>query len=214
MAQDLPAPEGGPAATGIILAGGASTRLGRDKGSEPLLGKPLLQWVAGKVAQVAAEVLVVKAAGQKLPPLEADRPLRVVNDVLPARGPLGGIYTGLREARFDLALAVGCDMPLLCVPLLQELLRLSEGYDVVMPTRRGRTQALHAVYRGSCLEPMRRELEAGRLKVIAFLPAVRVRYVDEEVWTRFDPEGLSFFNVNTEEDVRRAADILQRPKVE
>jgi molybdopterin-guanine dinucleotide biosynthesis protein A len=202
-----------PAATGIILAGGASTRLGRDKASEPLLGKPLLQWVVENVAQVVQEILIVKAAGQTLPPLEIDRTLRVVDDVLPSKGPLGGVYSGLREARCDLALAVGCDMPLLSVPLLAELLRLAEGYDVVMPRRRGRTQALHAVYRRSCIEPMRRELEAGRLKVISFLPAVKVRYVDEEVWTPFDPEGLSFFNVNTEEDVRHAAAMLQRRRL-
>jgi molybdopterin-guanine dinucleotide biosynthesis protein A len=186
--------------------------MGRDKASEPLLGRPLLQWVADKAAQVTDELLIVKAAGQTLPPLETGLPLRVADDVLPKRGPLGGVYSGLREARCDLALAVACDMPLLCLPLLRELLRLADGYDVVMPTRRGRTQALHAVYRRSCLEPMRRELDAGRLKVISFLPSVKVRYVDEEVWTRFDPEGLSFFNVNTEEDVRLAAEMLRRPK--
>ena len=199
------------AATGIILAGGASTRLGRDKASEPLLGRPLLQWVLDKVAQVVGEIVVVTAAGQTLPPLHTERALRVVEDVLPAKGPLGGIYSGLREARHELALAVGCDMPLLSAPLLRELLRLAEGYHVVMPRRRGRTQALHAAYRRSCLEPMRRELDAGHLKVISFLPAVNVRYVDEDVWTRFDPEGLSFFNINTEEDLRRAAAMLQRP---
>lgn len=203
-----------PAATGIVLAGGASTRLGRDKASEPLLGRPLLQWVVDKVAVVVDEIVVVIAAGQTLPPVTTARTLRVVEDVLPAKGPLGGIYSGLREARRELALVTGCDMPLLSPPFLRELLRLSEGYDVVMPRRRGRTQALHAVYRRSCLEPMRHQLDAGHLKVISFLPAVRVRYVDEDVWTRFDPEGLSFFNINTEEDLSRAAAMLQRPPPE
>ena len=206
--------EGTPAATGIILAGGASTRLGRDKASEALLGRPLLRWVLDRVARVVDEIVIVTAAGQTLPPVNTDRTLRVVEDVLPARGPLGGIYSGLREARHELSLAVGCDMPLLSVPLLRELLRLSEGYDVVMPRRRGRTQALHAVYGRNCLEPMRRELDAGHLKVISFLPAVSVLYVDEDVWTRFDPEGQSFFNINTEEDLRRAAAMLQRPPPE
>jgi molybdopterin-guanine dinucleotide biosynthesis protein A len=196
--------------TGMILAGGGSTRLGRDKAWEQAKGRPLLQWATDKLTPVTQEIVVVKAKGQELPAIEASGPLRVAEDILPGHGPLGGIYTGLQAASNELSIAVGCDMPLLCVPLLRELCLLAEGYDVVMPTRAGQPQPLHAVYRRSCVEAIGSELEAGRLKVISFLDAVRVRYVGEDEWSRYDPEGLSFLNVNTEEDLRRASRLLSQ----
>ena len=194
--------------TGIILAGGKSSRLGRDKASEIVNGKPLLQWVTDRLEQVAAEIVIVKAAGQQLPPIDTRGPLTVTEDILPGRGPLAGIHSGLQSASHDLSIAAGCDMPLLCVPLLRELCRLAEGYDVVMPTRKGRPQPLHAVYRRNCVEAIEKELRAGRLKVISFLDAVRVRYVDEDEWVLFDGEGLSFFNVNSDDDLKQAAALL------
>jgi len=194
--------------TGIILAGGGSSRLGRDKASEAVNGRPLLQWVADRLEQAAAEIVVVRAAGQRLPSIETRKPLKTAEDILPGRGPLAGIHSGLQSASQDLAIAVGCDMPLLCVPLLRRLCELAEGYDVVMPTREGQPQPLHAVYRRSCVEAIESELRAGRLKVISFLGAVRVRYVGDDEWARYDGEGLSFFNVNREEDLQRAALLL------
>jgi molybdopterin-guanine dinucleotide biosynthesis protein A len=195
--------------TGIILAGGGSSRLGRDKASEPVSGRPLLQWVADRLEQAAAEIVVVRAAGQQLPSLDTRRPLRVAEDILPGRGPLAGIHSGLQSASHDLSIAVGCDMPLLCVPLLRHLCQLAEGYDVVMPTRGGQPQPLHAVYRQSCVGAIGEQLRAGRLKVISFLGAVRVRHVGEDEWTRYDREGLTFFNVNTEDDLKEAGLLLQ-----
>ncbi len=195
--------------TGIILAGGGSRRLGRDKASEPVDGRPLLQWVAERLEQAAAEIVVVKAAGQRLPSIATRTPLKVTEDILPGRGPLAGIHSGLQSASHELSIAVGCDMPLLCVPLLRRLCELAEGYDVVMPTRGGQPQPLHAVYRRSCVAAMEKELRAGRHRVISFLGAIRVRYVGEEEWASYDGEGLSFFNVNTEEDLRQASLLLK-----
>ena len=196
--------------TGIILAGGKSSRLGRDKASEIVNEKPLLQWVTDRLEEVAAEIVVVKANGQQLPPLDTRGPLTVAEDLLPGRGPLAGIHSGLQSASHDLSIAAGCDMPLLCVPLLRELCRLAEGYDVVMPTRKSRPQPLHAVYRQNCVEAIEKELRAGRLKVISFLDAVRVRYVGEDEWASFDSEGLSFFNVNSDDDLKQAALLLEQ----
>jgi len=195
--------------TGIILAGGGSSRLGRDKASEPVNGRPLLQWAADRLEQAAAEIVVVKAAGQRLPSIETRKPLKVAEDILAGRGPLAGIHSGLQSASHDLSIAAGCDMPLLCVPLLRQLCHLADGYDVVMPTRGGQPQPLHAVYRRSCVEAIEEDLRAGRLKVISFLGAVRVRYVGEDEWARYDGEGLSFFNVNTEDDLKQAALLLR-----
>lgn len=193
----------------MILAGGTSRRFGRDKASEPLNGRPLLRWVERSLDQVAQEIIVVKAAGQRLPALEAHKPLAVIEDLIAGKGPLGGIYSGLQAASHELSIAVACDMPLLCVPLLRRLCVLADGYDVVIPRRQGRPQPLHAVYRRSCAQAMHQEMQAGRLEVISFLHAVHVRYVDEDEWSPYDAEGLSFFNVNAESDLVQASELLK-----
>ena len=160
--------------------------------------------------QAAQEIIVVKAAGQELPALEARRPLAVVEDLIPGKGPLGGIYSGLRSASHELSIAVACDMPLLCVPLLRKLCLLADGYDVVIPRREGRLQPLHAVYRRTCGDAIGEEIRAGRFEVISFLHAVRVRYVNDDEWAPYDREGLSFFNVNAEADLIQASHLLKR----
>ena len=200
--------------TGIILAGGTSRRFGRDKASEPLNGRPLLQWAEFRLEQAAQEIIVVKAAGQKLPALEARKPLTAIEDLIPGKGPLGGIYSGLRSASHELSIAVACDMPLLCVPLLRKLCLLADGYDVVIPRREGRLQPLHAVYRRTCGDAIGEEIRAGRFEVISFLHAVRVRYVNDDEWAPYDKEGLSFFNVNAEADLIQASRLLKRNVVD
>ncbi len=152
---------------------------------------------------------MVKAAGQELPALEARKPLTVIEDLVPGMGALGGIYSGLQAASHELSIAVACDMPLLCVPLLRRLCLLADGYDVVIPVRQGRLQPLHAVYRRDCDRAIREEMQGGRLKIISFLHAVRVRYVNEAEWTPYNKEGLSFFNVNAEEDLEQASRLLK-----
>jgi molybdopterin-guanine dinucleotide biosynthesis protein A len=189
----------------IILAGGKSTRLGRDKASALLLGRTLLHHVVDRVSLVADEIICVRAPEQELPAI--DTPVAIVEDLYPGTGPLGGIYTGLRAAASTMCLAVACDMPLLSVSLLEELLRRAGDCDAVMPVREF-PEPLHAVYTKACLGPMRETIEAGRYKITAFLGAVHVCYVKDDELRRFDPEGHSFLNTNTEEDLALAASLI------
>jgi molybdenum cofactor guanylyltransferase len=138
----------------IILAGGRSSRFGRDKASEPLLGRTLLQHAVDRVAPLVQELIVVRAAGQQLPSIESLLAVRIVDDAYPGAGPLGGIYTGLSAATAERCLAVACDMPLLSAPLLRELQRRAMGCDIVMPVLEY-PEPLHALYSGACLAPMR-----------------------------------------------------------
>ena len=192
----------------IVLAGGRSTRLGRDKASEMLLGRTLLQHVIDRVAPLVAEVIVVRAPGQLLPDFVATTPLRIVDDAYPETGPLGGICTGLEAASTDRCLAVACDMPLLSQTLLHELLRRSVEGDVVMPVLEY-PEPLHAIYARTCIEPMRVRLDAGQLKITGFLGAVSVCYMREAECREFDPDLLSFVNTNTEEELSRAEELLR-----
>lgn len=191
----------------IVLAGGRSTRLGRDKASEPLLGRPMLQHVIDRVSPLVGEVVIVAAPGQTLPPVRTPARLRTAVDVYPGTGPLGGIYTGLLAARADRCLVVACDMPLLTPALLRALLERSAACDVVMPVLEY-PEPLHAVYARSCVEPIRERLAAGQLKITNFLGAVRVCYLREGEVRALDPELRSFINTNTEEDLARARELL------
>jgi molybdopterin-guanine dinucleotide biosynthesis protein A len=200
-----------PKASAIILAGGKSTRLGRDKASELLLGVPLLQRVVSQVAPLAAEVVVVSAAGQALPAIAASVPVSMVEDTFAESGPLGGIYTGLRAITTRVALTVACDMPLLQPSLLTQLLMLATvDYDAVVPTNdMYLPEPLCAVYSTRCLDAIVSQVGAGALKVALFFDKVRVRYVPPSEWRTWDPEGLSFLNVNRETDLHRAEALLR-----
>ena len=191
----------------IVLAGGRSTRLGRDKASEPLLGRPLLQHVIDRVAPLVGELIVVRAPAQQLPRLDTHLPIEFADDLYPGSGPLGGIFTGLTAARAARCIAVACDMPLLSEPLLRELFRRSAACDVVMPVLEY-PEPLHAVYARTCAEAMRARLDAGQLKITGFLGAVHVCYMREPECRVIDPQLHSFINANTEEELARAAALL------
>jgi molybdopterin-guanine dinucleotide biosynthesis protein A len=200
--------------SGVILAGGRSRRLGIDKTTMPWPppppgetagqgGRTLLEATGAALEAVCDEVLVVAYRGER--PV----PYRVVPDLYEEGGSLGGIYSGLSAATNGFALAVATDMPFLSLPLLRWMLAQPRDYDVLLPVS-DRPEPLHAVYGRACLEPLRRRLEAGQLRISDFLAEVRVREVPAEVWRRYDPEGLTFFNVNTPDDLQRARAILAR----
>jgi molybdopterin-guanine dinucleotide biosynthesis protein A len=198
----------------VILAGGKSTRLGRDKASELLAGVSLLQRALDACAGLVSRHLIVTARGQTLPPVTATVPIDVIEDEYPETGPLGGIYTGLatlsREAGPEaLALVLACDLPLLQPVLLRELLRLAPGHDAVVPVNGGLPEPLCAVYRARCNEPARRLLDEGSYKVAGLFERVETLLIAEPEWRRLDPDGLSFLNVNREEELRRALELIE-----
>jgi molybdopterin-guanine dinucleotide biosynthesis protein A len=193
----------------IVLAGGKSSRLGRDKASEPLLGRPLLQHVIDRLSGLVEEYVVVRARGQQLPEIDVAGSIQVVEDIYPEIGPLGGIYTGLAAIEAPRALAVGCDMPLLQPALLRELIRLGAETNLVVPVRNGLPEPLCAAYAKTCLPAIRAQIEAGEYKIAKFYDRLAPRYVLPEAWRRFDPEGLSFQNVNREADLARVESLLR-----
>jgi molybdopterin-guanine dinucleotide biosynthesis protein A len=196
----------------MVLAGGRSTRLGRDKASEVLTGKTLLQHAIDACESVASRYVIVTAKGQRLPQVLSSTPANVVEDLYRETGPLGGIYTGIRALDGELedaALVVACDMPLLQPALLQTLIRHAPGHDAVAPVRKGLPEPLCAVYTARCLEPARRLLERGAYKLSGLLDEVDTLKVPEDEWRKFDPEGLSFLNVNREEDLEQVRRLIE-----
>jgi len=105
---------------------------------------------------------------------------------------------------------VACDMPFLDLGLIEYMRRLAPGYDVVMPRIGQNTEALHAIYSKDCIKPIEALVRSSAARVVQFLDAVKVRFVYGEEIARFDPDHMSFFNINTESDLERARELVQR----
>ena len=191
--------------TGVVLAGGESRRMGQNKALMPLGGERLVDRVARTLRACCAELLMVTNS----PEVYADVGIRMVGDVWPGKGSLGGIYSAIHHAATPYVLVVACDMPFLQPASLTYLIEQIGDYDVVIPDVLGEQQPLHAIYGRACLEPIRRRLEADRLRIVGFLPDVRVRTVTAAELQSFDPGLLAFQNLNTPEEFAAAARHLQ-----
>ena len=196
--------------SGIVLAGGMSRRLGRDKALEYVGGEPLIQRVISRLSQVTEETVVVVndiRRGSELPLPESTK---VVVDIYPGCGSLGGIFTGLSAAGGQWGIVVACDMPFLNTRLFAHMLSHREGFDAVVPLLNDRPEPIHALYSRSCLTHIETRLQANDLKIARFFDQVRVSFIPQDEVERFDPDHLSFFNVNTQEDLDRAHNLVAR----
>jgi molybdopterin-guanine dinucleotide biosynthesis protein A len=182
---------------GVILGGGESRRMGRDKAFLPFGGTTLVERVAARLREACADIFIVANNPE---PYEA-LGLRTVPDALPERRSLVGIYTAVRHAGGP-AFVCGCDMPFLCPALIRHMGDLARSADVVIPRVRD-YEPLHAVYTPACLEPITRVLAAGGRNADV-LREVRPRVLDADELRRFDPNLQSLLNLNTPDDYRAA----------
>ncbi len=193
----------------IVLAGGGGSRLGRNKALESVGRRSLLERVLSRLSFLDSDILLVTAKEQSYHRLDDYPSLRVVSDIYPGRGPLGGIYTGLQFSSSSYNLVVASDMPFLNRGLLRYMIEISTGFELVVPRLGDLVEPLHAVYSRACLAPIECLLKQGSLSVRELFSLVRIRYVETEEIDRFDPDYLSFFNVNTKSDLAKARDLLR-----
>lgn len=185
--------------TGVILAGGASRRMGQNKALLELEGRPLIEVVAERLRPVVDELIVVADDVERYAPYGD----RCVPDVYPGVGTLGGIHAGLSAASHDLALIVACDMPFLNPAVLSWFVDTASRTngtgpaDLVILKHEEGVEPLHAVYRKSCLPVIQATIESGERCAFAFYDEIRVRYVHPSEVAPLDPDFLSFRNINT-----------------
>jgi molybdopterin-guanine dinucleotide biosynthesis protein A len=196
--------------SGIILAGGASARLGQDKALVKVAGQPLVERVVDALRALTDEIVLVTPAPERLAWLG----LPAVDDVYPGVGTLGGLHAGLSAIHGAFGLVVGCDMPFLSRGLLVYMVQVARAgdHEVIMP-RIGRFyEPLHAIYARSVAPILEARILAGQRRIRQACEGLRTRYIREDEIAAFDPDHLSFFNVNTPADLDRALALLQDRK--
>ena len=206
--------------TGVILAGGMSRRMGENKALLQLGEDSLIGHVIRRMHLITDELLLITNSPAEYAHLD----LPMHEDTVPNTGALGGVYTGLTYASHDAVLCVACDSPFLEPKLLTYLVSVLDEYDAVMPytceeigvrnpsysdAARITLQTLCAAYSKRCLSIIELMLQESELRVHALQERAYIKSISPEVWQRFDPEGMSFFNINTPEDFARANSYIK-----
>ena len=189
--------------TAIVLAGGRSTRMGTDKAGLMFLNEPLLARVIGRLG--AERTIVVAAPEQTLPALSG-RAVTVVRDEQPGKGPLGGLYTGLRAAESAYCTVVACDMPFTNRRLLDYSLEIAQrgSYEVVLPMVDGQLQFLHGAYSRSLIPALQEALDDDRPALHAFVQNRTLGVLADAELAPFLDEMDFQCNVNTPDEAQEA----------
>ncbi len=184
--------------TAIILAGGNSVRMGENKAFLPIDGVPIITRIHSLLTELFAEVIIITNQTQ----LFKDFRSRTYVDLIPDKGALGGLYTGVFLSEFEYSFCVACDMPFIKRSLVRFLVKNTTGEDAIVPRTRDGLQPLHAVYSKRCLNAMKQVINEGGYKIIDFYDLVKVKIIDEADFLHIDPVRESFINVNTPEELR------------
>lgn len=182
---------------GVILAGGKSSRYGANKALVPVEGIPLIEHVIAVLRGLFKSVVLIT----NTPDEYARFHLPMYEDLIKGLGPLGGIYTALKCISEEAGFFAACDMPYLNPAFIAHMLELGRDHDAVVPRIGWKLEALHALYRKTCLPPMERLIQNGQYQVIRFFDEVSVRYVEEDEIRKFDPSLHLFLNINRPEDL-------------
>ena len=189
--------------TGIILSGGKSNRLGGlNKAFIKVRGERLIEKTLRIYRELFQEVLIV--TNSPLDYLEFDA--AIVTDIIPGKASLGGIYTGLFFATSEYAFVTACDMPFLNARFIQFMMEKTGQHDIIVPRSAEGLQPLHAIYSRNLLKPIRRLIDADRLKITELFKKQKVLEIPREDCLSFDPEERLFMNINTPEDLEKLAD--------
>src|SRR5947209_4498950 len=193
---------------GFILAGGASSRMGRDKARLQLGDKTFVAHIAEELHAITPRVSVVSAR-----PDSADMKLPVVPDIFLACGALGGLHAALASCRAVWAIVISCDLPFVTGDLLARLATfIAPELDAIAPVQRdGRVQPLCAIYRTDvCLARAEQLLAAGERRPRVLLQQVRTRFVAPDELNDLPNNDLWWLNINTPADFARAQEIIEQ----
>ncbi|NLK52745.1 MAG: molybdenum cofactor guanylyltransferase [Syntrophomonadaceae bacterium] len=183
-------------ATGIILAGGQSSRMRKNKAFLPVGNLPIIERVLKELQEVCQELIIITNTPEEYQHLGVP----VAVDLIPRKGPLSGVHAGLVFSKYYYNLVVACDMPFIHPKLATFLLTQTPGFDAVIPRIQGQPQPLFAVYSKACIKPIERRLHSEKRRTTDLYQEIKVLWVEEEVIRLIvDPE-IVFCNVNTPQE--------------
>lgn len=196
---------------GIILCGGQSRRMGRDKASLAVAGETMLERTVRALSGVARPVVIAAAVGQKLPDAvlrwssgdpTAPVGVQVVRDGIAAQGPLAGLAAAhaVLIGRAEVAFVCACDVPLLKPSVVVRMVELLNGFEAVVIEAHGRRHPLTAAYRVSALAKAGELLAQGERRAMALLDALRVRVIGPAELTSVDPDLSCLRNMNSPQE--------------
>lgn len=179
--------------TAVILAGGKSSRMGKDKGLIEVNGKPMIQHAIDTLQELKVPILIVANN-----PLYEQFNCPVFSDEIPDKGPLGGIYTALMHAETESVLILSCDTPFITEDILKKLIIESIGYSVIVASDGEREHPLIGVYHKAALGKIKQSLATDQLKLSDMYHGLRYKVVE------FDAKShaSSFMNINTHDDLK------------
>ncbi len=184
----------------VILAGGKSSRMGRNKALLDFGGETLI----GRLYRILTEAFDEVFISANDPKAYRFLGAPIVRDVFADGSSLAGIHAGLLRSRAEHCFFAACDMPFLNIELVRYLGRVTDDYDVVIPESESGLEPLHAFYSRRCVPYIEDQLQRRNLKVIDFFERVKVRKVTRGEVREYDPEELSYFNINTSEKYESA----------
>lgn len=184
----------------VVLCGGKSSRAGFDKQTIVIDGRWIALWIAHSLAQVFDDVLLVT----NRPDLYRVSGFRVIGDIIPNAGPLGGIHAGLTNAKHDWVFVTACDMPNVSSDYLRWMAGLTQetkAEAIVVRQENGFLEPMNACYHKNCLPAMQRALLDGDRKTADFLEKIETHYLPEQELEPFGGRETLFFNMNTPDEI-------------
>ncbi|UNC93367.1 molybdenum cofactor guanylyltransferase [Candidatus Contubernalis alkaliaceticus] len=204
---------GKTAKSAVVLAGGSSKRMGKDKSQLTLAGMTMLEIIVGKLQKVFDEIIVVGEREEQA----GNLPVIFTRDIIvkPVKNSLTGVHAGLTRSSSDFSLVVACDMPFLNLNLLHYLSEYPvNDYDLVVPLINDCHQSLHAVYSKSCVDYIAEHLNKDYYRIGYFITQINTKYISQQEIEKYDSEFLSFQNINTRQEFERAVNLVkERPEL-
>lgn len=182
--------------TAGILAGGRGKRFLPHKGLLSIGGRTIIERQLDTLRSLFCDIVIVTNSFKPYENLNA----RLISDIILDKGALGAIYSLLKQTTTQHNFIIACDMPYINPSLIKYMLGKINGYDAVVPEFFGRLEPLHSFYSRDCIGAIEVQLEKNNLKIQRFFSLVKTKIIKQEDVEKFDPKGLSFVNINTEEE--------------
>ncbi len=191
--------------SGVILAGGKNRRFGKNKALAKICDQPLIERVAGVMSSIFEDLVLIT----NTPEVYSYLNIPLYKDEIEGCGPLGGILTGLTHMGCNYGFFAACDMPCLKQPFIRHMTYLKNGYDIVVPRiSEDKIEPLHAIYAKTCIPFIRESIKGGCYRISRLIRMGYARYIDIDEICQFDPDLISFINVNTEKELNSINRIL------